>query len=88
MDERQRELLLSACDAIVNADDEEMVAMIILWPDPAKPGGVGSIILPEGNGQKREAECGFFLAENEAEARHIHALINAAGPWPIVPLGQ
>jgi hypothetical protein len=88
MDEQQRELLLTACDEILDADDDDIIAAIIVWPDPTRPNGIGTIILPEGNGQKREGDCGFILAENEAQARGIHEMLNARGPWPIVPLGQ
>jgi hypothetical protein len=49
---------------------------------------VGTIVLGEGNGQSRQGDANYVLAENEDEARHIHALINAAGPWPLIPLGH
>jgi hypothetical protein len=89
MDAGQRERLLRACDAIIDADAGELIGAVIAWPDPATPAGVGTILLPEGrDGEKREAQCNIFLAENEAEARHIHELINAAGPWPLIPMGQ
>jgi hypothetical protein len=54
----------------------------------SKPSGVGTIVLGEGNGQSRQGDANYALAENEDEARHIHALINAAGPWPLIPLGH
>ena len=88
MDEQQREHLLYACDEILDADDDGVVAAIIAWPDPTKPSGVGTIILPEGNGERREGDCNFILAEDEAQVRDILTTINERGPWPIVPLGQ
>jgi hypothetical protein len=88
MDARQKEHLLSACDAILDSDTEGAIAAIIVWPDPSKPSGVGTIVLGEGNGQSRQGDANYALAENEDEARHIHALINAAGPWPLIPLGH
>jgi hypothetical protein len=86
MDARQNEQLLSACDAILDSDTESAVAAIIVWPDASKPSGVGTIVLGEGNGQSRQGDANYVLAEDEA--RHIHALINAAGPWPLIPLGH
>ena len=88
MDARQNEQLLSACDAILDSDTEGAIGAILVWPDASKPSGVGTIVLGEGNGQSRQGDANYVLAENEDEARHIHTLINAAGPWPLIPLGH
>jgi hypothetical protein len=88
MNARQNEQLLSACDAILDSDTEGAIGAIIVWPDASKPNGVGTIVLGEGNGQSAQGDAHYVLAENEDEARHIHALINAAAPRPLIPLGH
>ena len=88
MDARQNEHLLSACDAILDSDTEGAIGAIIVWPDASKPSGVGTIVLGEGNGQSRQGDAHYALAENEDVGRHILALMNAAAPLPLIPLGH
>ena len=88
MDARQNEQLLSACDAILDSDTEGAIGAIIVWPDASKPSGVGTIVLGEGNGQLRQGEAHYVFAENEDDARHILAVMNAAAPWPLILLAH
>jgi hypothetical protein len=88
MDARQNEQLLSACDAILDSDTEGAIGAIIVWPDASKASGVGTIVLGEGNGQLRQGEAHYVFAENEDDARHILAVMNAAAPWPLILLAH
>jgi hypothetical protein len=88
MNAQQNEHLLSACDEILDSDDEDVIAVIIVWSDESKPTGIGTIILGEDDGQPRQGDVHYVLAENEENARHIHAVINAAMPRPLIVLGH
>jgi hypothetical protein len=88
MNAQQNEHLVSACDAILDRDDEDAIAVIIVWSDGSNPTGVGTIILGEDDRRPRQDEVHYVLAENEEEARHIHAVINAAMPRPLILLGH
>jgi hypothetical protein len=88
MKKRQMEHLLTACDEILDSDDAGIVAAIIVWPDAAKPSGVGTMVLPELDGQKREGDCHYILTESEAEARLMLAKFNQTRPSPLIPLAQ
>jgi hypothetical protein len=66
----QREHLLSVCHAILNSDEDCIIATIVAWPDAAQPRGVGTTIVTVGDGPKGLA-ARFILTESEAEARRI-----------------
>jgi hypothetical protein len=79
----QQEHLLAVSSSIIEHDTAETITVIIIWPDASKPGGVGNLLFDEEND-----EVSTFLVADESEARKMHALLNAAGPRPLVPIGH
>jgi hypothetical protein len=79
----QQDHLLAACDAILESDTEETITVIIIWPDPSKPGGVGTLLFDEEND-----EVSTFLVANKTQARWLHGKLSAAGTRPLKAITQ